>query len=71
MPFVSRVLVCARAYHTNFLWGLCAGFMEGGVVCVPTSLLEELCVVVFLSVLNMFLRQFAFVNHGVDELIVH
>ena len=35
MPFVSRVLVCARAYHTTFLCGLCAGFVEGGVVCVP------------------------------------
>ena len=49
MPFVSRVLVCARAYHTTFLCGLCAGFVEGGVVCVPSSLLEKLCVVVFLS----------------------
>ena len=29
MPFVSRVLVCARAYHTTFLCGLCAGFVEG------------------------------------------
>ena len=52
MPFVSRVLVCARAYHTTFLCGLCAGFVEGGVVCVPTSLLEELRVDVYLSSLN-------------------
>ena len=47
MPIVSRVLVCARAYHTTFLCGLWAGFVEGGVVCVPTLLLEELCVVMF------------------------
>ena len=46
MPFVSRVLVCTHAYHTTFLCGLCAGFIEGGVVCVPTKLLEELRVVV-------------------------
>ena len=32
MPFVSHDFVCARAYHTTFLCGLCAEFIEGGVV---------------------------------------
>ena len=51
---------------------MCAGFVEGGVVCVLTLLLEELRVVVLLSGLKIsFYDRFAFVNHGVEKLIVH
>ena len=56
---------------TTFLCGLGAGFVEGGVVCVPSSLLEELHIILFLSSLICFSDSCAFVNHGIDELIVH
>ena len=52
MPFVSCDLVCAHAHDTTFLCTLCATFVEGCVVCVRNSLLEELHIL-FLSSLNV------------------